>query len=91
MLWYLHLAATSGVVVTDYVDEPLGTLSEARDGAGEFTDVLLRPTVTVTDHAMVPAAEDLHDAAHATCFIARSVNFPVRHHPTTRVVSAVGS
>jgi organic hydroperoxide reductase OsmC/OhrA len=87
LLWYLHLAATAGVVVTDYTDEPVGTLSEAPDGTGGFTDVLLRPTVTVADRAMLPAAEHLHDAVRATCFIARSVSFPVRHHPTTRVAS----
>ena len=28
MLWYLHLAADAGVVVTDYADEPLGTMAE---------------------------------------------------------------
>ncbi len=68
-------------------DEPVGTLSEAADGSGAFTEVLLRPTVTVTDRAMLAAAEELHDAVLATCFIARSVNFPVRHQPTTRVAS----
>lgn len=85
LLWYLHLAATAGVVVIDYTDEPVGTLSEAADGSGAFIDVLLRPTVTVTDRAMLPAAEALHDAVHATCFIVRSVSFPVRHQPTTHV------
>jgi organic hydroperoxide reductase OsmC/OhrA len=32
---------------------------------------------------MIPAAEPLHDRAHELCFIARSVNFPVRHEPVT--------
>ena len=30
-------------------------------------------------------AERLHDAVDEVCFIARSVNFPVRHQPTTVV------
>ena len=30
MLWYLHLCATNGVVVTGYVDEALGTMEEER-------------------------------------------------------------
>jgi organic hydroperoxide reductase OsmC/OhrA len=87
LLWYLHLAAISGVVVTDYADEPLGRLSEGADGSGQFTDVLLRPTVTLAKAAMVAEAEATHDRVHATCFIARSVNFPVRHLPVTRVAS----
>jgi organic hydroperoxide reductase OsmC/OhrA len=53
LLWYLHLAAIAGIVVTEYADEPLGTLREDPDGSGQFTDVLLRPTVTVAEAAMV--------------------------------------
>ncbi len=30
-------------------------------------------------------AQRLHDAVDELCFIARSVNFPVRHQPTTAV------
>jgi organic hydroperoxide reductase OsmC/OhrA len=87
LLWYLHLAATSGIVVTDYADEPLGTMSEAPDGSGQFSEVLLRPTVSVANATMVAEAEAMHDRVHATCFIARSVNFPVRHRPVTRVAA----
>ena len=29
MLWYLHLAAEAGLVVTAYADEPVGTMAEA--------------------------------------------------------------
>src|SRR5262245_39895137 len=36
MLWFLHLAAVGKVVVTDYVDRPLGTMLEQDDGAGQF-------------------------------------------------------
>src|SRR5688572_22006449 len=43
MLWYLHLAAEAGVVVTDYVDEAVGTMTERAGGAGHFTEVTLRP------------------------------------------------
>jgi organic hydroperoxide reductase OsmC/OhrA len=41
--------------------------------------------VTVADQAMVEAALAAHDQAHAWCFIANSVNFPVRHEPTILV------
>ena len=34
---------------------------------------------------MEAAAEALHDRAHGLAGIANSVNFPVRHEPTTAV------
>jgi len=48
-----------------------------------FTDVLLRPEVTVAEPGMVAAAAGLHERANRLCFIARSVAFPVRHEPRT--------
>jgi organic hydroperoxide reductase OsmC/OhrA len=82
LLWFLHLAAVEGVVVTGYTDHPEGTMAENADGAGEFTEVVLRPSVTVTEPRMVDAVPSLHERAHRMCFIARSVNFPVRHEPS---------
>lgn len=80
MLWYLHLCAVGGVVVTGYVDRAVGTMTE--DGAGgRFVEVVLRPEVTVREAAMVPVAERLHADAHRACYVASSVNFPVRHEP----------
>jgi organic hydroperoxide reductase OsmC/OhrA len=88
MLWYLHLCAAGGVVVTDYVDTPAGTMTmDATGGGGQFTDVILRPAVTVADPAMANKAMALHDEINALCFIARSVNFPVRHEPTVRATT----
>ena len=81
MLWYLHLCAETGVEVTAYVDEPRGTMEEAADGSGHFAEVLLRPQVTVTEEGMIEAAAAAHAGAHRKCFIANSVNFPVRHEP----------
>ncbi len=52
---------------------------------GRFTEVLLRPQVTVADPAHVELATSLHAEASAACFIAASVAFPVRHEPTTLV------
>jgi organic hydroperoxide reductase OsmC/OhrA len=83
MLWYLHLAASAGVVVTAYTDTPIGTMIEGPDGGGQFSEVVLRPEVTVPDAAMRGPAGELHDDAERMCFIARSVNFPVRHEPVT--------
>ncbi|OZM80363.1 OsmC family protein [Pseudonocardia sp. MH-G8] len=81
MLWYLHLCADAGAVVTNYTDDARGTMAE--DGAGgRFTEVTLAPRVTVAESRMVDTALALHEAAHERCFIANSVNFPVRHEPT---------
>lgn len=85
MLWVLALAAQSGVVVTAYEDGASGVMVTEADGAGQFTEVVLRPVVTVADASMAAKADALHATAHAKCFIARSVNFPVRHEATTRV------
>ena len=80
MLWYLHLCAVAGVVVVSYTDDADGTMTETADG-GKFTEVVLRPRIEIASAAMAEAATSLHKEAHAKCFIARSVNFPVRHEP----------
>lgn len=82
MLWYLHVCAVNGVVVQTYTDAASGTMDENADGSGQFSEVVLRPHVTVQTADMKVKALALHDEAHRMCFIARSVNFPVRHEPT---------
>ncbi len=77
MLWYLHLCAEAGVVVTGYADEPVGRMAEAEDGGGRFTEVVLRPRVSVAEGTDRELAQHLHEKAHHLCFIANSVNFPV--------------
>ncbi|PZG03703.1 OsmC family protein [Nonomuraea aridisoli] len=84
MLWYLHKCTMAGVVVTAYADTATGTMAETADG-GHFTEVVLRPAVTVAAPEMLERALELHKAAHKACFIAASVNFPVRHEPTVTV------
>jgi len=80
MLSYLHMAVRAGVVVTAYTDEAVGTMVQAGMG-GHFTEVILRPVVTVADASMVEAAREAHRPAFENCFIAQSMNFPVRHEP----------
>jgi organic hydroperoxide reductase OsmC/OhrA len=78
MLWYLHLCADHGIVVTSYADQPRGQMLETEDGGGRFAEVTLQPLVTVKTGADLALAEQLHERAHALCFIANSMNFPVR-------------
>lgn len=81
MLWFLHLCAAAGVVVTDYVDRPLGMMAETADGGGHFQEVVLRPDVRFATPDQAVRAGALHERAHRLCFIANSVNFPVRCEP----------
>ncbi len=81
MLWYLHLCADAGVIVVDYVDHAKGTMVQPADRSGHFSEAVLYPLVTVSDSSMVEKANELHALAHEKCFIANSVNFPVRHAP----------
>ncbi len=81
MLWYLHLCADAGVIVTHYVDKAEGTMEEKQGGGGHFSAVVLHPVVTVSEAWMIPKANELHDKALEKCFIANSVNFKVSHEP----------
>jgi organic hydroperoxide reductase OsmC/OhrA len=83
MLSFLHVAVRHGVVVTGYRDEATGIMRLNRDGSGQFESVTLHPQVTLADPAHASLAEQLHHEANQVCFIARSVNFPVRHDPVT--------
>ena len=80
MLWYLHLCSDAGVVVVGYADEAEGTMETRPDGGGRFVGAVLRPRVTVSEGS-VELARRLHEEAHAKCFVANSVNVPVRCEP----------
>ena len=85
MLWYLHLCSVNQIVVTEYRDEAKGTMIENADGSGFFKEIELNPLVTVTGETMIARATELHEEAHRLCFIANSVNFPIRHKPVFNV------
>ncbi len=82
MLWFLHFCADNKIVVTDYKDNPIGTMIENTGGGGHFTEVTLLPIVTITDKTQIEKANSLHTEANKKCFIANSCNFPVLHKPT---------
>ena len=85
MLWYLHLCALAGVIVTDYIDNATGIMIETSNGGGKFTEITLHPTVTITNSSMIEKANELHKKANELCFVANSLNFPVHHKPTCEV------
>lgn len=90
MLWFLHLAGADGFVVVDYRDRATGTMRVEAAGHGAFTEVALRPRVTLRGDVS-PGADldarlaEVHERAHEHCFIARSVNFPVLVEPVPAV------
>lgn len=46
-LWYLHLCAEAGVIVTQYFDQAEGVMEESTDGSGKFRKVTLGPNVVI--------------------------------------------
>jgi organic hydroperoxide reductase OsmC/OhrA len=85
MLWYLHLASSAGIVVTRYQDDPVGVGEVMPDGSGRFLGATLRPTIAVAAGTDLAQAEAIHHDVHRYCFIARSVNFPIRYDPRFEV------
>jgi organic hydroperoxide reductase OsmC/OhrA len=81
MLWALHYCADAGIVVLDYVDEASGQMVERPDGSGEFTRVVLRPRMIITDPSRIEDAVAIHGRVPEVCAISRSVNFAVDCEP----------
>ena len=88
MLWYLHLCSQAGVTVLEYVDVPTGVGESEPSGKGRFVEAVLRPRIKITADSNADKARAIHDEIHNYCFIARSVNFPVRHEP--EIIQAEG-
>lgn len=84
MLSYLALCARDKIVVSAYRDEATGTMAIA-DGKMRFVSVMLHPQVVIADAAKLERARALHHEAHAACFIANSVNFPVENEALVAV------
>lgn len=88
MLWYLHLCAEEGIVVTDYWDQATGSMIELPKGGGKFTRVTLSPKVMVSEDSMIERAYELHQKANELCFIANSVKCSVDHRPVIKAVDS---
>jgi organic hydroperoxide reductase OsmC/OhrA len=84
-LWYLHLCAEAGVIVERYTDHALGTMIDTAR-AGRFARIVLRPHVTIRAGSDATLAAELHHQAHASCYIANSVNFPIDCEPRIDVL-----
>ena len=77
ILWYLHLAFQSEVVVLGYEDSPVGHGESAPSGVGRFIGATLWPVIRLAAGTDDQAAKAVRGDIHGVCFIARSVNFLV--------------
>lgn len=82
MLSYLAICARLGIAVVGYEDSAEGVMA-IKDRRMRFIEVVLHPRVTLASGADMERAAAAHEQAHEECFIANSVNFPVRHEATT--------
>jgi len=80
-LTYLAVCERAGIVIAEYTDHGTGRLA-MHDGKMRMVEVVLRPQVKVADAAQVERARELHEKAHANCFMSNSVNFGVRIEPS---------
>jgi organic hydroperoxide reductase OsmC/OhrA len=84
MLSYLALCSREKITVRAYHDEAIGNMA-IKDGKMRFVMVMLRPHVVIAEPDKLERAKALHNRAHAECFIANSVNFPVGNDPSVTV------
>lgn len=82
LLTYLALCARRGICVVAYEDDAEGTLELNQRAGGRFTRIILRPRVSVLAPEHLELARQLHDDAHAQCFIAASCRVPLLLRPT---------
>lgn len=87
MLSYLHQAVLNDVVVLAYTDQPTAVMTEDGFGGGRFTEIVLRPQVTISATSDLAVAEQIHHAANTACFIAASLNLAVQHEVHTIVAA----
>ena len=81
MLTYLAITAKRGIAVLHYEDHAVAQLGKNAEGRTQMVEVLLRPKVVVAKGTNLEDARALHAKAHTACFMASSVNFPVRNEP----------
>jgi organic hydroperoxide reductase OsmC/OhrA len=86
MLTYLALCARNGVAVQAYDDRAQGTVT-IRRGRPAFEEIMLSPTVTLSDAAHEALARGLHETAREMCIIANSCSMPIRHAVDIRIAS----
>lgn len=84
MLWFLGLCAKAGVVVDSYEDRAASGMTTLSDGRVVLGPVALRPRVRLAagQGELEEAVTRLHHEAHAQCFLANALRYPLQLEPT---------
>lgn len=82
MLTFLAIASKKRIPVLRYEDRATGTLGLGAGGKMSMQEVVLHPSVTISAGFNLADLAAIHEKAHANCFMANSVNFPVRFVPS---------
>lgn len=80
MLWLLHLCSENGVVISEYMDTPQGTMIINEDGSGKFIEVILNIRIKLDSDHSIGLLNELNKKANKMCFIANTLNIPVKHN-----------
>jgi organic hydroperoxide reductase OsmC/OhrA len=80
MLTFLTLAQAQGLTPVGYESEAEGLLENV-EGKYRFTEVTVRPRVTLRSEAEFETARKAMDGVEAHCFIANSINARVKLAP----------
>jgi organic hydroperoxide reductase OsmC/OhrA len=79
MLTFVYLAQRRGFEVMNYEDAAVGVMTKNERGVSWVSSVVLHPRIRYGDPTPTPAdIEQLHEQAHAECFIANSVKTDIR-------------
>lgn len=82
MLSFMAVAAKQGIQVLRYNDTATGALEKNRNGKIAITRILLQPEVELEGVSPdLAQLNELHEQAHAKCFIANSVTSQVLIEP----------
>ncbi len=83
-LWFLHLCANKGLILTAYEDHAEGRMEEGGEAPGRFVRVTLHPQATFASPADPEVVRALHAEAHRLCYVANTLNCPVEVEPAGR-------
>lgn len=79
MLFFLDFASRRKLIVDQYTDKAVGTLTIGSNGKMMMTEVVLKPDVTfVGERPSAQVLQELHHQSHEACFIANSILTDVR-------------
>lgn len=90
LLAFLAITEIHGYLVEQYYDAPIAYLEKNEEGRMAVTRIELTPTVVFSRDSRQPDAGTLarlHDQAHRSCFIARSIRATVSIMPCAEAAS----